>query len=100
MLAKYLSSAVLEPQTDKTLTDPAALQAEIQETRERGYSVDQEEFMEGMVAIAVPIFDDLGRLMSTLSVHAPTQRATIEVLTGHLGLLQAASKDMSEMMLR
>lgn len=100
MLAKYLSAIQLDAQTGKTLTDPAALQAEIALTRERGYSIDNEEFMEGMVAIAVPILDDLGRLMSTLSIHAPTQRATPETLTTHLVRLQSASADLSELMLR
>lgn len=100
MLAKYLASAKLEPQTGQTLTDIDAMQKEINATRARGYSIDREEFMEGMVAIAVPIFDDLGRLVSTLSVHAPTQRASIELLEGHLALLNAAAENLSEMMLR
>lgn len=100
MLAKFLSATTLEQKTSQTLTDVAVLQEEIHETRKRGYSVDQEEFMEGMVAIAVPIFDDLGRLMSTLSVHAPTQRASIEKLEGCLALLKRASEDLSGTMLR
>lgn len=100
MLAKFLSSAKLEAQTDRTLTDVAAMQEEIGKTRDRGYSIDREEFMEGMVAIAVPIHDDLGRLMSTLSVHAPTQRASVELLEDHLGRLKTAAQDLSELMLR
>lgn len=99
MLVKYLSVTVLDPHTDKTLVDSAALQAEVSKTRERGYSLDNEEFMQGMVAIAVPILDDLGRLMSTLSIHAPTQRVSLEALTSNLDRLQAASQDLSESML-
>jgi len=100
LLAKYLSAAILEQRTDKTLTDPKALLAEIEQIRAQGYSTDQEEFMDGMVAIAVPILDDHGRLMSALSIHVPTLRVTIEDLVGHLDRLKSAAADLSELMLR
>ena len=100
LLSKYLSAAVLEAHTAHTLTTSKALQVEIEQVREKGYATDNEEFMDGMVAIAVPIRDDHGRLMSTLSVHAPTQRITIADLEGHLDLLNKSAKDMSELVLR
>lgn len=99
-LAKYLSNANLDAKTGVTLTDPAKIVAEVEKIRERDYSTDEEEFMEGMVAIAVPIRDNLGRLMSTLSVHAPVQRVSIGDLKGHLERLRSSAKDLSEMMLR
>ena len=100
LMAKYLSSAILEQHSTSTLTDPAALQAELELTRTRGYSTDAEEFMEGMVAVAVPVRDNLGRLMSTLSLHAPTQRVSLDTLIGHLDRLREAADDLSELMLR
>ena len=100
LLAKYLSATILVQHTEKTLTDLKALQDEIALTRDRGYSTDAEEFMDGMVAIAVPIFDDLGRLTSTLSLHAPTQRITLKGLYDHLERLKSAAADLSELMLR
>lgn len=99
LLSKYLSAAVLEAHTSKTLTTAKALQAEIEQIREKGYATDDEEFMEGMVAVAVPIRDDHGRLMSTLSVHAPTQRVSITDLIGHLALLHKSAEDLSELVL-
>jgi DNA-binding IclR family transcriptional regulator len=82
------------------MTDPQTLLEEIELTRERGYSTDNEEFMDGMVAIAVPIHDNHGRLMSTLSVHAPTQRVTLSDLEQHLELFRQAAADLSELVLR
>lgn len=99
-LSKYLSNAILNAPTSKTLTDPDMIIQEIEQVRLRNYSTDDEEFMDGMVAIAVPIRDDLGRLMSTLSVHAPTQRVSIDDLKGHLDRLRQAARDLSEMLLR
>ena len=100
LLAKYLSATALDQHTPMTLTDPQALQQELELTRQQGFSTDAEEFMEGMVAIAVPVHDDLGRLMSTLSLHAPTQRITLTGLQNHLDRLKAAAADLSDLMLR
>lgn len=99
-LSKYLASALLDPHTPKSMTDPAEIVREIERIRAEDYSTDNEEFMEGMVAVAVPIRDNLGRLMSTLSVHAPTQRISLDALKGHLQRLRTAASDLSEMMLR
>ena len=100
MLGKYLSSAVMDAQTSKTLIEPEQLHQAIETVRERGYSTDNEEFMEGMVAIAVPIWDNQQRLMSTLSIHAPIQRVSISDLEAHLERLKTAAADLSEIVLR
>ncbi len=73
----WLSAGLLEQRTGRTLTKPGALRAELEAIRERGYSTDDEEFMDGMVAVAVPVHDrndGAARLVSTLSFHAPTMR--------------------------
>lgn len=99
-LSKYLANAILDAQTPDTLTDPQTIMEEIERVRQNDYSTDNGEFMEDMVAIAVPIRDDLGRLMSTLSVHAPTTRISMEELLQHLDRLRRAATDLAETMLR
>jgi IclR family acetate operon transcriptional repressor len=99
-LTAYLSNASLDAQTPDTLTDPDAIAREIEKVRQNDFSTDNGEFMAEMVAVAVPIRDDLGRLMSTLSVHAPTQRISLDELKGHLDRLRRAADDLSQMMLR
>jgi|TARA_B110000908_G_C10228405_1_gene439236 DNA-binding IclR family transcriptional regulator len=96
---KYLSIASLEAQTEHTLIDPKAFKAEIEVIRERGYATDNEEFMEGMVAVAVPLLDAQSRLMSTLSIHAPTQRVTLDDLKQHLPRLQSAAVELAELVM-
>jgi len=99
MLKKYVAAAVLEKQTGKTITDPDALFTEIERVRNRGHATDNEEFMDGMVAIAVPLLNENNRLMATLSVHAPTQRISLPDLEAYLGRLKSASADLSELVL-
>ena len=92
-----LNSKPLEKLTDQTITDPAELRKELTETRKRGFSQDNEEFMAGMAAIAVPIWDSQDRLLATLSVHAPVMRCSLEQIIGFFEPLRAAADKLSEL---
>lgn len=92
---RYLSAAILDSHAPGTITDKDQLKAEIEATRKRGYSEDNQEFMEEMAAIAVPILDDRKRLVSTLSVHAPLQRHNIRSLAEHIDDLKEAAQELS-----
>ncbi len=94
-LERFLKNHSLDKQTEKTITSPAKLQAELTMTRERGYATDNEEFMPGMTAIAVPILDNRGRLLSTLSIHAPEQRRHLPDLVEFLEPLQKAADELA-----
>jgi IclR family acetate operon transcriptional repressor len=95
-LERFLRNYDLKKLTDQTLTNPNALRAELTLTRERGFATDDQEFMSGMTAIAVPILDDRGRLLSTLSIHAPEQRRHVAELIGFLEDLQKAAVELSQ----
>ena len=96
-LEAVLSSRPLKALTDKTITDPDALRRELSETRARGYSQDNEEFMPSMTAVAVPVLDSAGRLMATLSAHAPDQRHSVADLVKFLPALKSAATKLSEL---
>ncbi|WP_299849670.1 IclR family transcriptional regulator [uncultured Roseovarius sp.] len=94
MFEGYLSAGPFEAVTERSITNPDALRNEVELTRARGYSVDNEEFMAGMTAIAVPVTDAQGRLMATLSVHVPLPRRTLEDLMTALPVLQAGAEKL------
>ncbi|SHH94275.1 IclR family transcriptional regulator [Marivita hallyeonensis] len=96
-LDRILASLSFDRQTEKTLTDPDQLREELHLTRARGYSTDNEEFMEGMAAVCVPITDNRGRLLTTLSIHAPLQRHNKESLEQMLPQLRQAAQRLSEL---
>ena len=96
-LKRYVGSAKLESRGPKTITDRQALLDEVARIRVDGYARDNEEFLEGMVALAVPVNETHGRMLSTLSFHAPTQRMTIETATRHLPRLRAAAAELSKL---
>ncbi|WP_298973320.1 IclR family transcriptional regulator [uncultured Roseobacter sp.] len=92
---RYLSTATLDSRAPGTITSKADLKTEIETTRKRGYSTDDQEFMEGMAAIAVPILDNRKRLVSTLSVHAPLQRHDLAGLSRSVNTLKAAAQELT-----
>jgi len=94
-LERFLKNHSLDKQTEKTITNPTKLQEELIKTRDRGYSTDNEEFMPGMTAIAVPILDNMGRLLSTLSIHAPEQRRHLPDLVEYLEPLRTAAEELA-----
>lgn len=98
-LKRWLAALPMPAETPRTLTSVEALMEELAHTKLRGYSLDDEEFMEGMAAIAVPICDDRGRLLSTLSVHAPVQRHDLPALTAHLDRLREAAAALRSLVL-
>ncbi|MDX1933602.1 MAG: IclR family transcriptional regulator [Capsulimonadales bacterium] len=50
------SQGPLPPQTARTLTDPAALCAELETIRHQGFALDDEEYKPGLCAFAAPVF--------------------------------------------
>lgn len=94
-LDRYLRNATLERHTANTLTDAAGLKVAISEIRARGYAIDNEEYMEGMCAIAVPIKSPQGRLLCTLSIHAPTQRQRVDDLMAYLERLRDGATELA-----
>jgi DNA-binding IclR family transcriptional regulator len=64
--------------TDRTIVDRGCLLKEIKEVSERGYAIDQGEFMEDVCCAAVPIRDYARNLVGSLSVAGPVFRLTPE----------------------
>ncbi len=98
-LERYLRTARRAPQTRRTITEIGALREEIARTRERDFAEDAEEFMDGMVAVAVPILGDQDRLVSTVSFHAPTLRMSLDQARSHIPRLREASAELSRLLL-
>jgi DNA-binding IclR family transcriptional regulator len=94
-LDSYLSSTPLTARAPGTFTDRVQLEAEIDRIRAEGYATDRGEFMPDMIAVAVPINEENGRILATLSFHAPTQRLDMERALSFLPNLQAAARELA-----
>ena len=94
-LKRYLAATDLVARTPNTITDIDMLLDEVETIRKQGYSLDREEFLTDMIAIAVPLLDTNDRLIATLSFHAPTQRFDIARALEYREAMHAAGRELS-----
>jgi IclR family acetate operon transcriptional repressor len=81
--------------TPTTITDPAALAAELAATRARGWALDEEERSSGMRCVAGPIFNEYGEPVAGISVSGPTVRLTPEAARAFGPLVVAAAAEIT-----
>ncbi len=89
-----VASLELEAHTPNTITEAAALGDALDLIRVNRIGTDNEEFLDGMVAVAVPVTDSQGRLFATLAVHAPSLRMTMEQARTHVPVLRDAARHL------
>jgi len=85
----------LEPFTPRTLADRAALMADLERIRARGYSVDDEEKNPGMRCIAAPVFDIHGEAVAGISVSGPSIRVSVERTAEFAGPVMEAAAELT-----
>jgi DNA-binding IclR family transcriptional regulator len=81
--------------TPRTITNLAKLKRELEEIREEGYALEQEEAVAGLRCVAGPVFDHTGRVVAAFSVVGPATRITPERLPEIARLVRATSQQIS-----
>ena len=85
-LQTYLPDEILQqvlnrgvPQyTQRTLTSPAMFLEDMQRTREQGFAISEQEYEDGINAIAAPIFNTHHVPIASISVAGPAYRLSKE----------------------
>lgn len=95
-LDERLARVVFEPFTPHTVKDAAALRAEIERSRETGYSIVDQELELGLRSIAVPIMKADGTAYAAINVGVHASRMSTEDLIHRiLPLLRATAAELS-----
>jgi len=83
--------------TSTTLGSREALEAEFRRIRKEGYSVDAEEFVEGLVCVAVPVpaHHQGGTPRCAVALQAPAARMSLPQAIDRLPQLQAAAQALA-----
>ena len=96
---RLVRSLSLEPLAVNTITDPEKLLTALERIRKSRVGTDNEELVQGMVAVAVPIEDEMGRLVATLAVHGPIHRMSLEDAKRHVPMLRDAAAELRAVLL-
>lgn len=93
-----LSQLPLDRLTPATITDAAELRRECEQIAAQGYALDQEEFVQGLVAMSVPVLDGQGRARGAISMHASLTRLTVDEVVSKLPILRDTAAEMRKIL--
>ena len=89
--AQMLTALPLARYTARTLTDPAKLAAELDRIATADISVDNSEFIDGVVCVAVPVVTTAGRVIGGIAVSAPEARISLDQALGFVDTMRTAA---------
>ena len=94
-LDRTLDELEFTPYTENTITDKDILKEQIAQIRRQGYCIEREEFQTGVCTLAVPVTKYTGRIIFSLVISMPTQRATDERLENMIRIMLPMAKELS-----
>ena len=94
---RYLRAVNLTKYTDKTILDIDELRSQLKQISAEEVGYDRGEYLDGMIALAVPVKNEAGDVCYSIAVHAPSARISIEELKAYLPQLREAAQKISEL---
>lgn len=89
--AKLLDNLPLQRYTENTITDRRKLEQELDRIRRDKVSTDNEEYLAGLVCVAVPVLSRSGKPCASVAVHAPIARMSMDQALAHVAALRRAA---------
>ncbi len=93
--AALIRTLPLQRYTENTMTDALRLDRELDKIRALKISTDNQEFLAGVVCVAVPVHGRNGQPVAAVAISAPLARMTLDQGLRHVPLLQDASERLS-----
>jgi len=93
-LENLLAELELKPLTPHTITSAEDLVTELEQVRERGYAVDDEESLPGLRCVSAPIWND-NRVVAALSASGSTLLVTKDRVDEIAGAVIDAAREIS-----
>lgn len=94
---RILQNLLITRQARNTIIDPATLESALVDIADNDLGIDNEEFVDGLVAISVPIRDQQGRLSACLFTHAPVIRKSLDELLAFEPIMREAALELKEL---
>ena len=95
-IEKIITTKGLPPKTKYTITEPQKLYEVLDEVKENGYAVDNQESNIGAICIASPIYEANGRVQAAISITGLLFRTSLEELKQYLDVLNETTMKISK----
>jgi len=99
-LSAYFESARIEELTENTITDIEKIRKDIKQTRNRGYSINNEEYLLGMISVGAPIMNYQKRSVAgSVSLDFPVTEYSVDYIRQNfIGILLNLAGESSEIL--
>ena len=91
-----LQSLELRRFTKGTITERSRLEAEFKQIRKERVSFDREDYLVGVVCMAVPVIGRNGETLAAIAIQAPKARMNVRAALDHLPALRRAAEELAE----
>jgi DNA-binding IclR family transcriptional regulator len=81
--------------TNHTITESGRLDAELRQIRKEQVSFDREEYLTGVICMAVPVIGKNNELFAAVAIQAPEARMNVRTARRHLPALREAASELA-----
>ncbi len=89
--ARTLAVMPLARYTSRSITDAVRLEAHLASIREAGVGTDEQEFIDGVVCVSVPVVTGGGKVIGAIAISAPHARVDLAELRRHVPAMRKAA---------
>lgn len=89
-----IASMPLTPCTSRSITDPAKLSEALERIKRTRIGIDDEEFIEGVVCVSVPVLTSGGQVVGGIAVSAPSARMSLQEALSFVPAMHDAAKKL------
>lgn len=94
-LDRTFATLKAEALTERTVTEPAALRRIVEQTRQRGYALVDQELEIGLRSVSIPLRNPAGQVVAAMNVSTQAQRVgRREIERRFLPVMRAAAEDL------
>ncbi|MGG6309270.1 IclR family transcriptional regulator [Paenibacillus macerans] len=97
-ISRLLQDYHYQPQTASTITNEAVFRKEIENIRQQGYAIDNQENEQGVQCAAVPIFKGKEKVLAAISISTLVSRISDQELAIFIDILKTSCQELSEQM--
>lgn len=93
--ARTLAVMPLARYTSRSITDAARLEAHLANIRAAGVGTDEQEFIDGVVCVSVPVVKDTGKVIGAIAISAPHARVDLAELKRSVPTMRKAAAKLA-----
>ena len=91
---QFLQEYRYEIFTEETLADHESFSDALMQIRQRGFAIDNQEYEQGLICVAVPVFNQKQELVAALSAAGPSVRFKKESLLDYVEILKRGADNI------